>query len=223
MKRKRKVKLNRLSLTGLACFFLQEYQHVHLLWFKKRSCTLVWKPNSPLRSVRCTHLCARADAASINQALHLKRSRWKRLSSRDQWNLTPATMCCGSAECAVWSRCFGAAQTMHSLKCDHVKFYLAHSQKNGRNLEPCKNKKITAKTLSTVPVKSHVSVLLKSQITCNRVIPRDEHDSYTKLNKWCVTVSESRKQAHLSYNISPEGRPKYFFHLNLLLTQLLMV
>ncbi len=45
-------------------FSLQEYQHVHLLWFKKRSFTLVWKPNPPLRSVRCAHLHARADAAS---------------------------------------------------------------------------------------------------------------------------------------------------------------
>ncbi len=37
-------------------FSLQEYQHVHLLWFKKRSFTLVWKPNPPLRSVCCAHL-----------------------------------------------------------------------------------------------------------------------------------------------------------------------
>ncbi len=77
-------------------FFPQEYQHVHLLWSKKRSFILVWKPNPPLRSVRGAHLRACADAASINQAL-LKRSHWKRLSSRDQWNLTPATMCRGSA------------------------------------------------------------------------------------------------------------------------------
>ncbi len=85
--------------------------------------TLVWKPNPPLRSVCCAHLRARADAPSestmgascsrsayapllrclclrvrcetgVNQAL-LKSSRWKRLSSRDQWNLSPATMCCG--------------------------------------------------------------------------------------------------------------------------------
>ncbi len=45
-------------------FSLQEYQHVHLLWFKKRSFTLVWKPNPPLRSICCAHLRARADAAS---------------------------------------------------------------------------------------------------------------------------------------------------------------
>ncbi len=70
-------------------------------------------------------LCLRVRCETgVNQAL-LKRSRWKRLSSRDQWNLTPATMCHGS----VWSRRFGAAQTMHSHKCDHFKFLLAHSQK----------------------------------------------------------------------------------------------
>ncbi len=84
-------------------FSLQEYQHVHLLWFKKRSFTLVWKPNPPLRAP--------------------SRSCWKHLSSRDKWNLSPPTMCCG------WRACFGAAQTMHSHKCDHVKFLLAHSQK----------------------------------------------------------------------------------------------
>ncbi len=43
---------------------LQEYQHVHLLWFKKRSFILVWKPNPTLHSVRCVHLRTRADAAS---------------------------------------------------------------------------------------------------------------------------------------------------------------
>ncbi len=37
-------------------FSLQEYQHVHLLWFKKQSFTLVWEPNPPLRSVRYAHL-----------------------------------------------------------------------------------------------------------------------------------------------------------------------
>ncbi len=99
-------------------FSLQEYQHVHLLWFKKRSFTLVWKPNPPLCSIRCTHLAlvltwrVKAQWACAAPALHtrrllplrvqcetgvnqalLKRSRWKRLSLRDQWNLSPATMC----------------------------------------------------------------------------------------------------------------------------------
>ncbi len=32
--------------------------------FKKRSFTLVWKPNPPLRSICCAHLHARADAPS---------------------------------------------------------------------------------------------------------------------------------------------------------------
>ncbi len=44
-------------------------------------------------------------------------------------------MCSGSAARAVWSRRFAAAQTMHSYKCNHVKFLLALS-KNGRSLEP---------------------------------------------------------------------------------------
>ncbi len=33
--------------------------------------------------------------------------------------------------------CFGAAQTMHSHKCDHVKFFTRTLSKNGRSLEPC--------------------------------------------------------------------------------------
>ncbi len=121
-------------------FSLQEYQHVHLLWFKKRSFTLVWKPNPPLCSVRCTHLRACADAASestmgaraapalhtrrfcaasallrvrcetgVNQAL-LKNSRWKRLSSRDQWNLSPAIMCCG------WQRALYEADALEQRR-----------------------------------------------------------------------------------------------------------
>ncbi len=49
-------------------FSLQEYQHVHLLWFKKRSFTLVWKPNPPLRSAArngraLLSLCIRAASA----------------------------------------------------------------------------------------------------------------------------------------------------------------
>ncbi len=70
----------------------------------------------------CAHLRARADAASINQAV-LKCSCWKHLSSRDQCNLT-MLQCAGSAARAVWSRRFGAAQTMHSRKCDHIKYLL---------------------------------------------------------------------------------------------------
>ncbi len=151
-------------------FFLQEYQHVHLLWFKKRSFTLVWKPNPPLRSVRCAHLRAHADAASVNQALPtkkksaslhngrallplciraasalpllclrvrcetgvnqalLKLSRWKRLSSGDQWNLTPATMCHGSAARCMKPTLWSSAD--HALaQVRPRQFLLAHSQK----------------------------------------------------------------------------------------------
>ncbi len=91
-------------------FHKKEYQHVHLLWFKKRSFILVWKPNPPLLSVCGAHLQARADAASINQALPTKRSHWKRLSSRDQWNLTPATMCCG------WQRALYEADALEQCR-----------------------------------------------------------------------------------------------------------
>ncbi len=103
-------------------FSLQEYQHVHLLWFKKQSFTLVWKPNPPLRSVRCAHLRARADAPSEStMGARCSRSAYVPLLrclysayacgvkpgstealARDQWNLSPATMCCaGSAR--LWS------------------------------------------------------------------------------------------------------------------------
>ncbi len=153
-------------------FSLQEYQHVHLLWFKKRSFILVWKPNPPLRSVHCMHLRARADAASestmgapasalpllclraasalpllclrvrcetgVNQAL-LKGSRWKHLSSRDKWNLSPATMCCS------WQRALYEADALEQRRpCTRTSattsnFY-SHTLKKwshfGRSLEP---------------------------------------------------------------------------------------
>ncbi len=123
-------------------------------WFKKRSFTLVWKPNPPLCSVCGVHLRARADAASINQALHLKRSCWKRLSSRDQWNFDSCYNVQRLAECAVWSRRFGAAQTMHSHKCDHVKFLLGKCDHFGHSLETCiyyLNRMITQSSLCIPP------------------------------------------------------------------------
>ncbi len=133
-------------------FSLQEYQHVHLLWFKKRSFTLVWKPNPPLRSVRCTHLRARADAPSESaMGARCSRSAYAPLLrclcsawacgvkpgstealARDQWNLSPATMCCG------WQRArFGAAQTMHSHKSNLTtsNFY-SHTLKKWSQMRP---------------------------------------------------------------------------------------
>ncbi len=70
-----------------------------LLWFKKQSFALVWKPNPPLLSL------LRAPSRSC----WCSKCSWKYISSRDQWNLTPATMCCGSAA----RRRFGAAD--HAL------------------------------------------------------------------------------------------------------------
>ncbi len=58
--------------------------------FKKLTFALAWKPNPPsaiISSIYASFLpCARADVASINQALHPNRSHWKRLSLRDQCN-----------------------------------------------------------------------------------------------------------------------------------------
>ncbi len=51
------------------------------------------------------HLRARADAVSVGSTHEA--SRWMCISSCDQWNLTPATMCPGSAACymkqKLWS------------------------------------------------------------------------------------------------------------------------
>ncbi len=68
---------HRLDSWQLACFFPQEYQHVHHLWFKKRSFTLLLLENLPLfpqykRPFCCAQLPTPADAATINQALHFK-------------------------------------------------------------------------------------------------------------------------------------------------------
>ncbi len=54
-----------------------QYYLCHLLWFKKQSFTLVWKPNPPVcwAYSGCVHLRARADAVSVgstHKALALK-------------------------------------------------------------------------------------------------------------------------------------------------------
>ncbi len=83
-----------------------QYYLCHLLWFKKQSFTLVWKPNPPLLSL----LRAPSRSCWCSECrLPTKRSRWKSISSRVQWNMAPATMCCGSAA----RRRFGA--TDHAL------------------------------------------------------------------------------------------------------------
>ncbi len=98
-----------------------QYYLCHILWFKKQSFTSVWKPNPPLlsplrapsRSCWCSECrlypwSARAESASL---------------SCDQWNLTPATMCCGSA--ARRNRRFGAAD--HALAHVRLTFSISSS------------------------------------------------------------------------------------------------
>ncbi len=58
-------------------------------------------------------------------------SRWMCISSRDQWNLTPATMCRGSAARALYEAETLEQQTMHLHKCDHVFFYLGKKSVGG--------------------------------------------------------------------------------------------
>ncbi len=77
-----------------------QYYLCHLLWFKKQSFTLVWKPNPPLLSL----LRAPSRSCWCSECrLPTKRSCWKSISSRVQWNMAPATMCCGSAAQTLWS------------------------------------------------------------------------------------------------------------------------
>ncbi len=76
----------------MLAFFPQEYQHVHLLWFKKIDFYFSVKTKSYVRdhflniliifASGCAYLRACADTASINP----NRSQWKRLSWRDQCN-----------------------------------------------------------------------------------------------------------------------------------------
>ncbi len=145
-------------------FFLQEYQHVHLLWFKKRSFTSVWKPNPPLRYVRCVHLRARADArvkaqwARTAPALHTRRfcaapalhtrrfCAASALHTRAVWNGRKP----GSTEALVlkaplftWSvksfSCYNvlqlAARALEQRR--PCQIFTRTLSKNGRSLEPC--------------------------------------------------------------------------------------
>ncbi len=67
----------KLAVADRTCMFsLQEYQHVHLLCFKKRSFTLVWKPNPPLLAARTFALLltgqVKAQCAHAAPALHTR-------------------------------------------------------------------------------------------------------------------------------------------------------
>ncbi len=75
------------------------------------------------------HLRTRADAVSVGSTHEA--SRWMCISSCDQWNLTPATMCGGSAARALYEAETLEQQTMHLHKCDHVFFYLGKKSGGG--------------------------------------------------------------------------------------------
>ncbi len=89
----------------------------HILWFKKQSFTLVWKTNPPLQRSVCVHLRVHADEVSIgstHEALVLKVCLF-------MWSVKSDS--CYNVPWLCSARCM--KQTMHSHKCDHVKFLLA--------------------------------------------------------------------------------------------------
>ncbi len=103
-----------------------QYYLCHLLWFKKRSFTLVWKPNPPLRSVCCAHLRARADAVSIgstHEALVLKAPLFTSSVKSDS---------CYNVSCLCSACCM--KQTLWS-SADHARAQLRLRQIFNRTLE----------------------------------------------------------------------------------------
>ncbi len=79
----------------------------HLLWFKKQSFTLVWKPNPPLLSLlrAPSRLCWCSECSSTHEALALKVHLF-------MWSVKSDS-------------CYNALeqQTMHLHKCDHVPIF----------------------------------------------------------------------------------------------------
>ncbi len=154
-------------------FSLQEYQHVHLLWFKKRSFTLVWKPNPPLCSVRCAYLRAHADAPSEStMGAHCSRSAY-----------APLLRCLCSALCVrCETRLYWSARTwsVKSFSCynvlrlaaralwssaDHAlaqvrpcQIFTCTLSKNGRSLEPCGINLSTVRNIWTITVTCSLDV-----------------------------------------------------------------
>ncbi len=123
-------------------FFLQEYQHVHLFWFKKGSFTLVWKPNPLLHCVHGAHL--HTDTVSINQTLPTKRLRCRAFAEAPPLKARLFTWSMKSESCysVPWlcSACC-MKQTLWS-SADHVlarvrqcQIYTRTLSKNGRSLE----------------------------------------------------------------------------------------
>ncbi len=113
-------------------FSPQEYQHVHLLWFKKRSFILVWKPNPPLRSVRCANLHARADAASINHSLALNAPLFTWSVKSDSCYNVPRLCSARCMKQTLWSSADHALAQVRPRQ-----IFTCTFSKNGRSLEPC--------------------------------------------------------------------------------------
>ncbi len=94
----------------------------HLLWFKKQSFTLVWKPNPPVaQSAACTFVLVLCrlyppSASSESTSLHVISEIWLLL------------------QCAVALQRADALeqQTMHLHKCDHVNFFTGGGGGGGR-------------------------------------------------------------------------------------------
>ncbi len=128
-------------------FSLQEYQHVHLLWFKKRSFTLVWKPNPPLHSVHGAHLRARADAASEStMGTHCSRSAYAPLLRCFYGRKPGSTEALAlKAPLFTWSvKSFSCYNVLLWSSADHAlaqvrprQIFTRTLSKNGRSLEPC--------------------------------------------------------------------------------------
>ncbi len=106
--KQRKVKLNWLLLTGLACFF---HKNTNMFTFSGlRSGLFIFQFENQI--LCCAQSAARTFAlVLINQALYTWSARAESASLHvisEIW-LRPATMCRDSSARAVWSRRFGAA------------------------------------------------------------------------------------------------------------------
>ncbi len=99
----------------------------HLLWFKKQSFTLVWKPNPPLLSRLCTFALVLMQWVSCrlyprSLALNVHLFTWS-VKSDSCYNVP------GSAARAIWSRNFGAPD--HAFAQVRPRFFLLGKKKWG--------------------------------------------------------------------------------------------
>ncbi len=180
-----------------------QYYLCHLLWFKKQSFTLVWKPNPPLLS--------RLRAPCV--ALHMKRSRWKCFSSCDQWNLTPATMCCGSA--TRRSRRVGAADHAFAQVRPRQFFLLG----GGGGVVRLTAKPRYLLLLHRGNKKSNtVTALRLCVVALDALTPASVHSLWSSpkfLNQCCLTILIRLRFSRLVVHLF---LPHFFLPLNFLLT-----